>query len=145
MSDEHHYELTSKWIRDKIVSISPKDKSEFEVATPLDFWPECPPGTLSPEDLFLASAVSCYGVSLTGIAKRFHAEFTGFEIEASGNLKQGEFGWEFEKISLSVRITVPTEKDKKKMKKAAERAHRYCLVSNSMKCPVHLSYDIAVV
>ena len=52
MSDEHHYELTSKWIRDKIVSISPKDKSEFEVATPLDFWPESPPGTLSPEDLF---------------------------------------------------------------------------------------------
>jgi len=68
-----------------------------------------------------------------------------FEIEASGNLKQGEFGWEFEELSLSVRITVPTEKDKKKMKKAAERAHRYCVVSNSMKCPVHLSYDVAVV
>jgi organic hydroperoxide reductase OsmC/OhrA len=70
MTDEHHYELTSKWVRDKIVSIAPNGKSEFEVATPLDFWPESPPGTLSPEDLFLASAVSCYGVSLTGVAKR---------------------------------------------------------------------------
>ncbi len=37
MSDEHHYELTSKWIRDKIVSISPKDKSEFEVVLLLTF------------------------------------------------------------------------------------------------------------
>jgi len=137
--------LTSKWVRDKIVSIAPKDKSEFEVATPLDFWQESPPSTLSPEDLFLASAASCYGVSLTGIAKRFHAEFTDFEIKASGNLKQGKFGWEYEKLLLSFRITVPTEKDKKKMKKAAERAHRYYVVSNSMKCSVHLSYDVAVV
>jgi len=39
---------------------------------------------------------------------------------------------------------VPTEKDKSRMEKAAERAHRYCLVSNSMKCPVNLEYEVTV-
>jgi organic hydroperoxide reductase OsmC/OhrA len=142
MTQEHHYELTSNWVREKIVTIEIDGKKHFEVATPPDFWPESPDGVLSPEDLFIASAVSCYGVSLTGVSKRFHGEFNHFSIKAEGHLMKGEYGWEFEEITMNVKITVSTEKDRKRMEKAAERAHRYCVVSNSMKCPVHLNYEV---
>ncbi|MGY5870928.1 MAG: OsmC family protein [Candidatus Thorarchaeota archaeon] len=142
--EEHRYDMTSNWVKEKIVTVEIQGKKDFEVATPPDFWPESPKETLSPEDLFVASAVSCYGVSLSGVSKRFHAEFTSFNVKASGTLHKGEFGWEFEQITIKPTIIVPTAKDKKRMEKAAERAHHYCVVSNSMKCPVHLDYEILV-
>ncbi|MHA2118120.1 MAG: OsmC family protein [Candidatus Thorarchaeota archaeon] len=144
MTEEHRYELESNWVREKIVTIEIDGKSTFEVATPPDFWPESPKELISPEDLFLASAVSCYGVSLSGVSKRFHAEFTTFSISAEGTLAKGEFGWEFDKISMFAKIVVPTEKDRKRMEKAAQRAHAYCLVANSMKCTIHLETEIVL-
>lgn len=140
----HKYDLVSRWVKEKIVTIEIDGKPDFKVATPLDFWPDSPSALISPEDLFVASAASCYGVSLSGVAARFHAEFTAFTIEATGTLKKGENGWEFDKITISPRILVPTQKDKEQMEKAAERAHQYCVVSNSMKCPVDLKYEIVI-
>jgi organic hydroperoxide reductase OsmC/OhrA len=142
--EEHRYEMNSKWVRDKIVTIEIDGKNSFHVATPPDFWPEGPHDVVSPEDLFLASAVSCYGVSLYGVSKRFHAELNDFQVTGVGTLQRGEYGWEFEQITITARIFVPTSSDKKKMSKAAERAHTYCVVTNSMKCPVHLKYEIIV-
>ncbi len=143
-SEEHTYEMESKWVREKIVTIDVKGKPPLEIATPLDFWSESPPDLYSPEDLFLAAAVSCYGVSLHGVAQRFHVEFSDFYVRASANLFKGEFGWEFEQISLDVEIFVSDPAVIKKMEKVAEKAHRYCVVANSMKCPVHLKYRITV-
>lgn len=142
MTEEHVYEMKSRWVKEKIVTIEVDGKPTMECATPVDFWPERPSDLYSPEDLFLASAVACYGVSIPGIAKRFHAEFNDFEVKAKANLMKGEFGWEFERISISAKITVSTNKDKKKMTKVAERAHRYCVVANSIKCPVDIDAEI---
>ncbi|MGY5875300.1 MAG: OsmC family protein [Candidatus Thorarchaeota archaeon] len=141
-SEEHRYKVKCTWDREKIVNVSISGKPDFKVATPPDFWPESPEDVLSPEDMFLASAVTCYGVSLSGVSKRYHAEFDDFEIEADGTLKQGEFGWEFDEINISAKIYVSSESDRKKMGKAAERAHTYCVVTNSMKCPVNLEFEI---
>jgi organic hydroperoxide reductase OsmC/OhrA len=142
--EEHKYELKSRWVREKIVSIAIDGKNSFNVATPPDFWPESPSDALSPEDLFLASAVSCYGVTLYGVSQRFHAEMSNFYIAATGTLQKGERGWEFGQISMNAKIIVPTTGDKKKMSKAAEHAHTYCVVTNSMKCPVHLEFEVVV-
>ncbi len=143
-TEEHRYDVTSHWVREKIVTIEIEGKPDFEVAPPLDFWSDGPKGTLSPEDLFVASTVACYGVSLSGASKRFHAEFNSLTISATGTLQKVEFGWEFEQITINPTIIVPTNKDKKRMTKAAERAHRYCVISNSMKCPVHVNFEIIV-
>jgi len=147
MSDSqeaHRYDMKSNWVRDRIVTIEIEGKPDFQVATPPDFWPESPKDIISPEDLFVAAAVSCYGVSLSSVAKRFHGEFKNFHLSATGTLHKGEFGWEFEQITINAKIIVESEKDNKRMTKAAERAHQYCLVTNSMKCPVHLNYEVII-
>jgi organic hydroperoxide reductase OsmC/OhrA len=144
IQEEHVYSMTSNWVKEKIVTIEIEGKETFNVATPPDFWSESPKELISPEDLFVASAVSCYGVSLSGVAKRYHAEFKDFHISATGTLQKGEFGWEFDQITMNVKIIVTNEKDKKKMEKAAERAHKYCLVANSMKCSIRLNYEVVV-
>lgn len=144
MQEEHVYNMSSNWIRDKIVTIEVAGGPEFQVATPSDFWPESPKELISPEDLFVASALSCYGVTLVGTAKRYHGEFKDFHLTGTGTLQKGEFGWEFEQITIEATIIVDTEKDRKRMMKAAERAHQYCLVANSMKCQVNLNYDVVL-
>jgi organic hydroperoxide reductase OsmC/OhrA len=145
MSEEHRYDMSSKWVREKIVTIDIEGKPEIHISTPYDFWPEAPQDLMSPEDLFVASALSCYGVSLSGVASRFHAEFTDFHLKATGTLQKGNLGWEFDRILIEAEITVPSSSDAKKMEKVAERAKTYCLVANSMKCPVELEYKILVV
>ena len=137
--------MKSTWIKEKIVALSIDGKPELRVSTPVDFWPDAPLDMISPEDLFVASAVTCYGVSLSGVSQRFHADLTDFSVTGVGTLQKGDNGWEFEKIVLDAHIKVPSEKDKKRMVKAAERAHTFCLVANSMKCPVELNYSIEVV
>jgi len=121
-----------------------KNKPTLEIATPLDFWPDAPVDKFSPEDLFLASAVTCYGVSMHGVAKRFHVEFLDFSVKGTGTLAKGEYGWEFDQITLDVNILVADDSLVQKMEKVAERSHQYCLVANSMKCPVHLNYTINI-
>ncbi|MHA1906936.1 MAG: OsmC family protein [Candidatus Thorarchaeota archaeon] len=142
--EEHRYEMDSNWVREKIVTMEINGKPTLEIATPLDFWPEAPVDKISPEDLFLGAAVACYGVSMHGVAKRFHVEFLDFSVKGVGTLAKGEYGWEFDQITLDVEILVAEESVVKKMEKVAERSHRYCLVANSMKCPVHLNYKIKV-
>jgi organic hydroperoxide reductase OsmC/OhrA len=144
MNEEHRYEINSNWVKEKIVTIEIAGKPTFEVSTPIDFWPNAPTNITSPEDLLVASLVSCYGVSLFGVSQRFHAELTDFAVRGIGTLAKGEFGWAFDQVSLFARIAVPTEKDKKRMEKAAERAHTYCVIGNSLKCPVHLDFEIIV-
>ncbi len=144
IQNEHKYDMTSNWIRDKIVTIEIKDKPIFQVATPPDFWSQSPKDILSPEELFVASALSCYGVSLSGAANRFHAEFKDFHMSATGTLQKGETGWEFDKITIHAKIIVESEKDRKRMLKAAKQAHQYCLVANSMKCSIQLDYDVII-
>jgi len=142
--DDHVYTMTSRWVKEKIVTIDIEGKETFHVATPPDFWAESPRELLSPEDLFVASALSCYGVSLSGVAKRYRAEFKDFHLSATGTLNKGEVGWEFDQITMNAKIIVTNETDKKKMEKAAERAHTYCLVGNSMKCPINLNYEVII-
>jgi organic hydroperoxide reductase OsmC/OhrA len=142
--DDHVYSMKSNWVKEKIVTIEIEGKEDFHVATPPDFWPESPKDLISPEDLFVASALACYGASLSGVAKRYHAEFKDFHVSATGTLDKGEFGWEFDKITMKAKIIVTNEKDKKKMEKAAERAHKYCLVANSMKCPILINYEVVI-
>ncbi len=144
MTEEHEYKVESKWVKDKIVTIQIDGKETIESAPPIDFWSEGPDHTYSPEHLFLASAVTCYGVSIPGVVKRFRTEFTDFHVSGEASLKKGEYGWEFEHITLNAVIGIPSEKERKKMEKVADRAHKYCLIANSMKCPVYLNYEIVV-
>ncbi|TFG12398.1 OsmC family peroxiredoxin [Candidatus Thorarchaeota archaeon] len=142
MTEEHRYSVKSRWVEDRIVTMEIEGKTMLKSAPPRDFWEDCPDETYSPEDLFLASAVTCYSVSIPGVAKRFHADFDDFEVTGKGHLAKGEHGWEFEEITIDAKITVSSESDEKKMKKVAERAHTYCVVANSMSCPVKLKYKI---
>lgn len=90
MTEDQVYEMSSQWVRNKIVTIDIEKKPQLRVSTPVDFWPEASTDLISPEDLFVASALSCYGVSLSGVAKRFHAEFTDFSLSSVGTLQMEE-------------------------------------------------------
>ncbi|MHA1636936.1 MAG: OsmC family protein [Candidatus Thorarchaeota archaeon] len=136
--------MKSNWVKMKTITIEVEGKPTVECSPPSDFWPDGPGNLYSPEDFFMASAIACYGLGIQGVALRYHADFKDFHVTGEGNLIKAEYGWEFEKISLTAKIIVAEEKHKKKMIKVAERAHTYCVIANSMKCPVYMDYEIVV-
>jgi len=52
--------------------------------------------------------------------------------------------WSFEKIELTVKVTIDDESQKEKVGRAIEMAHKTCPVANSLNCPTLLQYEIIV-
>ncbi len=97
----------------------------------------------SPEDLFVASATTCYMNGFVNFSERMHISFTSFECDAVGVLEKVGRSFEITKIEMTAKVVVESEDLRKKIDRALELAAKYCFVGNSMKCPI--SHDTKVV
>lgn len=134
MSDEtHEYMVTVDWKHGRVGTLSVVGKPSIEVSSPPEF--EGPEGIISPEDLFVASATSCFMTTFVTFNKKMHIEFKSFSCEGHGTLERVDKGFQFTKLLLKTKIGVASEDLIPKTERALELAEKYCLVSNSMKCP----------
>jgi uncharacterized OsmC-like protein len=73
-----------------------------------------------------------------------HFEFKSFSCEGYGTLERVEKGFQFTKILLKAKVEVESEELKPKAERALELAGKYCLVSNSMKCPTEHENEVVI-
>jgi organic hydroperoxide reductase OsmC/OhrA len=66
------------------------------------------------------------------------------ECEASGTVALVDGRYRFTGVMLNPIITVSTHDDKAKAITIIEKAHKYCLISNSVNCPVSVSENVMV-
>ena len=131
--DSHEYKVTVDWTEGRVGKFSIEGKPSFDVATPPEF--EGPEGIVSPEDLFVGSATSCLMTTFVTFTKRMRFDFKSFICEGHGTLERVEKGFQFTKMLLKTVVVVESEELVPKAERALELAGKYCLVSNSMKCP----------
>ena len=134
MTDKsHEYYVRVDWTHDRVGNMLVEGKQMIEVAAP----PECdgPEGVISPEDLFVAAAASCFMTTFVTFSKKLRFEYKSFSCIAKGTLERVEKGFQFTKMHIDATVSVESEDMKKKAERALELAGKYCLVSNSMKCP----------
>ena len=129
----HEYRVKIDWKKERIGDLVIEGKPQVQVASPPEF--EGPEGIISPEDLFVASAASCFMTTFIAFTKKMHFEYKAFTCEGIGTLERVEKGFQFTKILLKTLVTVESEELKTKAERALELSAKYCLVSNSMKCP----------
>ncbi len=135
MADEkHEYRVRVDWLSDRTGNLIIEGKPTITVATPPDFGG--PEGIISPEDLFVASAAVCHLTTFVTFSKKMRFEYKSFTCEGFGSLERVEKGFQFTKIHLTTRVGVASEELVPKAERALELAGKYCLVANSMKCPV---------
>ena len=143
MSDEaHEYLVTLDWTHGRVGDLTVEGKPNIQVAAPPEF--DGPEGIISPEDLFVAAATSCLMTTFVTFTKKMRFEFKSFSCDGHGTLDRVEKGFQFTKLLLKVKVTVESEELVPKAERALELAGKYCLVSNSMKCPTEHENEVIV-
>jgi len=132
--DTHEYQVRVDWIRDRQGELIVQGKPKVQVAPPPEF--EGPSGILTPEDMFVAAASACFMTTFITFSRKIRFDFTSFSCQGIGTLEKVEKGYEFTRLVLKTKVTVSSDDVTQKAERALDLAGKYCLVSNSMKCPV---------
>lgn len=114
----------------------------IESATPPEFGGK--DGFWSPETLLIGAASGCFINTFQFFAKRMKFEFDGISCEAEGTVERVDGKSVFTGITIYPTIMIADEALRPTILDAVEKAHRYCLVSNSLKCPVQIRENILI-
>lgn len=143
MSEEpKEYYLKVVWNHEQGGEVSFEGKPSLKSSWPKGF--EANPSYYSSEDLFVASATTCFVNSFVYFTKRMHIEFKALECEGIGTLEQVGRGFEITKILQRARVVIESEELRAKFERALTLGAKYCFVANSMKCPVVHDDEIVV-
>ena len=98
---------------------------------------------LDPEHMFVAAAEVCLANTFFFFAERARLKVISYRSHADGELEKApQGGFRFKEIVIRPTIEV-AEEDSDRAEQAIDRAHRYCLVSRSMTCPVRVEHELA--
>ena len=140
----HHYTVVTSCSSNGNLLTTGSNLPALDVAPPTNFGG---PGNLwSPEDLLVASASTCLILSFKAVARMSNFNWLMIDCETEGVLDKVDRLMQFTRLDSRVHLVIPSCPDKDAARETAgkllEKAEATCLVSNSLKCPVHLSYEI---
>ena len=117
-------------------------KPSLKVASPPEFKGHA--GVWTPEDLFVASVEICLMLTFVGVAEKLGVRFASYESDAEGSLVWEQASYRFVTVTVRPRIVVHDDATLVSAHEALERAHRTCLVANSLRCEVLVEPAITV-
>ena len=86
----------------------------------------------TPEHLFIAAIEACIMMTFDEIAARSGIEVVSYESSAEGELRTVDGVFRFSSITVKPRIVLGSGVTPEKAQKMIEKAHRRCLVTNSL-------------
>jgi len=119
-------------------------KEPIEIATPPEFEGGIP-GVWSPEEFFVASAASCFAVTLVGIAAKSRVPLYALSVDGVGIVGRRDEDGKVAFLEVELGVAVETDEEHvANIRKAADRAERYCLVGLSIAVPVRVYATVNV-
>lgn len=106
---------------------------DVEVGPPVEYGGR--PDTLNPEELFVASINSCLMLVFYHFAEKAGVAIESYESDAEGTVEKTRNGLRFTAVNVRAQVKVQAA-DVDKLGKFTELAEKFCLVSNSVSCPV---------
>ncbi len=139
--ERYHYEARTKWTGGKRMRLMLKDQPDLEVSTPPEFGG--PKGFISPGDLFIASACTCYMTAFFSVAEGARLNYEDFTCRAHGTVEELEGrGFRFTEINLYPELTIGGDEEEEWAERVLEMSEKNCLVTKSMACEVTLNPTI---
>jgi peroxiredoxin-like protein len=137
------FNVKLNWIGDTVGLLSSTSVSEeLQVAAPIEFG-----GTeklWTPEHFFLNAISSCFMTTYLSFSKKMGFEISDFSCEAVGQIEIVEGRYRFTHINLFPKVRIASEDIREKAEKAIEKAHKYCLISNSINAEVFYLSQVLV-
>lgn len=138
---EMQFPVSVRWRGGRLARADACDKDSLELATPPEFRGGLA-GYWSPEDLLVASAASCFALTLAAVAERREAPLLDATITATGHITRrddGRFGFIVIEIDAFLE-TIPGAE--RAVSSAAAIAEERCLVSQALDVPVHVAVQV---
>ena len=98
--------------------------------------------TLNPEELFVASINSCIMLVFYYFAEKNSLDISEYNSQAAGTVEKTKNGLRFTKVTIEASVKLKDSEQKEKIQEIAALAEKYCLVSNSVSCPVEYSVGL---
>jgi uncharacterized OsmC-like protein len=131
-----------KWVKGVIGKAS-LEGTELEFALPKEFGGE--DGYIAPEQMLLASLLSCFSAMLWRILRAQRVEFRNYEGEIVGRMEKGADGYNAIKENIaSIRIQLANKQDAEKVQKAVEISKKYCPVARLMRGNTEIRVDVSI-
>ena len=140
----HKYEIRAKATRVRSgVVASDAIAQPIVFSAPPEFSGE--PRVWTPEHFFVASVVTCFVSTFSGMADLSKFSFNSLEVDAEGTLERDAAGWKFTEIKLRPMLKISQEKDSERGARLLEKAERACLIARSITARIVLEPTIKVV
>lgn len=134
---EMQFATSVRWRGGRLARADSREKESLELATPPEFRGGVG-GYWSPEDLLVASAASCFVLTLAAVAERREAPLIDATVTATGHMSRrddGRFGFTVIEIDAELE-TVPGGEEA--VRAAVKAAEQRCLISQALDVPVHV-------
>lgn len=137
----HRYHVTATGTASGRVVLGHAGVAPIESESPVEFGG--PGDAWSPEGLLCAAVADCFVLTFRAVARAAKLEWSHLEVRVTGTLDRRDRTTAFTGFELHARLVAGPPVDAAAARAALERAERGCLVSNSLKAPVHLTTEIA--
>ena len=136
----YQFEVNASWQNDLVsLTSAPGIRQVIMVSPPAAMLGGEAETAWSPEHLLLAAEACCFLNTFQALADNEGFQIRGLECPATGTVELVEGRFAFTGIQIAPVITLLKDEDEPKAHQIADKAKHYCLITNSLKCPVEMS------
>ncbi len=144
MENPYVYHASVRWSGERAGVLSLSGKPDLNISPPPEFGG--PPGVISPEDLFVSAVAACFMATFLAMCEKVRASFVTFSCAAEGVLdKMDGKGLAFTSVTLRPKVGIADTGEERAVRRALDLAKKYCIVSNSLACPVNMEPKVDVI
>jgi peroxiredoxin-like protein len=136
----HNYNAIASGQPEGVVALDSSSLPTLLSAAPREFGG--PGDHWSPETLLVAAVADCFVLTFRAVARAAKVEWLSLRCEVNGTLDRLERTSQFVDFAVRATLEVPAGADELHAKRALERAEQSCLITRSLKGPVHLDVVI---
>lgn len=139
----HRYRVTAQGADAGRVTLVHDGAPALESSAPAEFGG--PGDAWSPEGLLVGAVADCFILTFRAVARMAKLEWSDLQVHVEGTLDRIDDVTAFTAFELHATLAVDAGVNEAVALETLERAERRCLIANSLKAPVHLRAELAVV
>ena len=114
--------------------------NETEVGPPAQYGGD--PNSLNPEEMLVGAVNSCLMLVFYHFVKKYEVDVLSYSSDAEGKIEKTKNGLRFTNVQVKAKESLGNTDTAQKIEELAQLADKYCLVSNSLACPVQYSVEV---
>ncbi len=138
----HRYAVTVAGGASGDVELSGRRLTTLYSTPPAEF--DGPDDKWSPETLLVAAVGDCLIFTFRAVARAYHLPWTSLRCGVIGTLDRVDRVLQFTGFDVEARLDLPKGVDPERARRVLEKAEQSCLISNSLKAPIHLLLRISI-